>query len=356
MVILIDGSFGEGGGQILRTSLALSALTLKPIKIINIRAKRSNPGLRPQHLTAVKIIATITNAEVKGAYVGSTQLEFYPKIRRGGKFQFDIGTAGSISLVLQAVIPAMLFADRPSELTIRGGTDVSWSPPIDYMRQVFTHWLKLMGAKVDITVLRRGHYPRGGGLVKVRVEPVNKLKAINVLERDEVTAIKGISHAVKLPKHVALRQAKAAKEYLIKKGFNEDIIDINLEFYQPSQDPHLGPGSGIVLWAITRNNCILGADSLGAKGKPAEKVGEEAASKLCEELVSNASLDSHMGDMIIPFLALADGISTVTISKLTMHTYTNIEIVKKILGVNVVYEGNLGEKTKVTVEGLKFTG
>ncbi len=356
MVILIDGSFGEGGGQILRTSLTLSALALKPVKIVNIRAKRSNPGLRPQHLTAVKVIATLTDAEVKGAYVGSMELEFHPKTRRGGKFQFDIGTAGSISLVLQAAIPTMLYANEPVELTIRGGTDVSWSPPIDYMRYVFTHWLGLMGAKISIKVLRRGHYPRGGGLVKVRVEPVTKLKALNVLERGEVISIHGISHAVKLPKHVAVRQAKSAKDYLVDKRFDESKISIDLEFYEPSRDPHLGPGSGIVLWARTTNNCILGADSLGARGKPAERVGREAAEKLYEELLSNAALDSHMGDMIIPFLALAHGNSEVTISKLTMHTYTNIEIVKRILGAEVTYEGELNSKSTIKVKGLAFTG
>ena len=179
-VVEIDGSMGEGGGQILRYSLSLSALTLKPVRIYNIRAKRSNPGLRPQHLTAVKALATITNAHVEGDRVGSMEIYFEPRRRRPGSYRFDIGTAGSISLVIQAILPTLLFSGGYTRVDITGGTDVSWSPPIDYMRYVFLHNLSLFGARVSIKLIRRGHYPRGGGRVILEVEPVKDyLNAIN---------------------------------------------------------------------------------------------------------------------------------------------------------------------------------
>lgn len=351
-MIIVDGSFGEGGGQILRTTLALSSLLLKPVKIINIRAKRSNPGLQMQHITAVKVLATLTNASVKGLYKGSTVLEFTPKERKSGSFEFNIGTAGSISLVLQASLPVMLLAPGTVKLRIRGGTDVSWSPPIDYIRNVLIPVLEKMGAKVTVNVIRRGHYPKGGGIVEVYTRPIKKLKPISCVYRGRIIEIKGISHAVKLPEHVARRQASTAKKVLGEHGFRK--ISIDLEWYEPKKDPHLGPGSGIVLWAITEHS-IIGADALGAPRKPAEIVGKEAAEKLIKALNTGACYDKHLGDMIVPFLAMANGVSTVTASELTMHALTNIEVVKKLAGVSIEVEGSLGEPFKLTVKGLGFS-
>ena len=232
----IDGSYGEGGGQILRTTLALSTLLLKPVKVFNIRVKRSNPGLQAQHLTGVKALAELCNAEVFGAFKGSKELIFKPRERRCGKFRFDIGTAGSISLVIQAILPALVFAPCKTIVEITGGTDVAWSPPIDYVRFVLLPILSKMGVKADVKIIRRGHYPRGGGHVILIVEPVeNKLKPINEIEFGNIKEIRGISHCVKLPKHVAERQAKSAKEFLRK--FKIDVpIEIDLEYYPPEKD------------------------------------------------------------------------------------------------------------------------
>jgi len=351
-MIVVDGSFGEGGGQILRTSIALSSLLLKPVKVINIRAKRKPPGLKRQHMTAIKVLATLTNAEVKGLELGSMAIEFIPKVRRGGHFSFDIGTAGSISLVLQAALPVMLYASTSVSLTIRGGTDVPWSPPIDYVRNVLVPLLNEMGAKVNIRVERRGHYPRGGGIVHILVEPVKKLRPLRKLSRGSVLAIYGISHAVKLPSHVAIRQAKAAASVLERHGYRN--VKIKTEYYERGKDQHLGPGSGIVLWAKTENS-ILGADALGARGKPAEKVGEEAALKLIDNLSTNAALDTHMSDMIVPFLAVAEGVSEITGARLTMHAYTNIEVVKKFINTEVYLEGKLNSPFKFRIRGIGLT-
>ncbi len=354
-VVEIDGSMGEGGGQILRYSLSLSALTLKPIRIYNIRAKRSNPGLRPQHLTAVRALATITNAYVEGDKVGSMEIYFEPRTRRPGSYKFNIGTAGSISLVLQAILPTLLFSGGFTRIDITGGTDVSWSPPIDYMRYVFTHNIRFFGVNIDIKLIRRGHYPRGGGRVIIEVEPVHGfLRPINFVESKGVKTIKGISHAVKLPSHVAERQARSASEYIREKlGIKPDI---EIETYPPNKDPHLGPGSGIVLYADTKAGTRLGGDSLGAKGKPAEKVGREAAEKLISEIATGMAFDKHMGDMLIPYMFLARGTSIAGVSNITLHTVTAIEVSRKFMPeAHVKIVGEIGKPGKIIVEGVGFS-
>lgn len=345
--IRIDGSLGEGGGQVLRTSVALSALSKKPIEVFNIRAGRPNPGLRAQHMTGIKAVAEIAGAKVSGLSVGSTTIVFEPTGLKGGRYRFDVGTAGSITLVLQSIMPAAPFAPEKMELEISGGTDVAWSPPVDYFSSVVVPNLSLMGYKAEIKVERRGHYPKGGGLVRAIIMPVKKLRAVRFLERGEVKFVEGISHAVNLPSHVAERQARSAEAALRGAGY-----DVNVKVEVLRGEAYLSPGSGIVLWAKTEAGSVIGADSLGEKGKPAEKVGEEAARKLLEELESGAPIDRHMGDMIIPFIAVADGRSEVKISKFTMHLLTNIMVTEKILGVKFHVEGREGETGVVRVDGL----
>lgn len=351
-MIVIDGSYGEGGGQILRMTLALSAATGRPVKIINIRAKRDPPGLKAQHMTAVKAVAALVGAEVEGLKKGSTTLTFIPRKIRSGRFFFDVGTAGSISLVLQALLPVLALVERDTQVTIRGGTAVSWSPPIKYLEKVFIPHLSKMGFTPQIKVLKHGFYPRGGGLVSVMVKPVSKLGSINALERGEIVLINGISESAKLPGHVPKRQAKAAESYLRLNGYDHLPISINIRWRGPDLDQSLGPGSYIVLWAISDKGAIIGSDALGAKGKPAEKVGEEAALKLIEELKSNAPIDQHMGDHLIIWMALAHGISKIKVSKLTMHTYTCMYVIREMLESEVhVENGEIGDPAIITVKG-----
>lgn len=351
-VVEIDGSMGEGGGQILRTAVALSAITGKPIRIYNIRAKRDNPGLRPQHLTAVRAIAQLCNARVVGADVGSMTLEFYPSRIRGGSYVFDVGTAGSVPLVLQALLPVLAFSDRPVTLRIRGGTDVPMAPTIDYVREVLARLTQSLGYRFEVKVERRGHYPKGGGIVTVTVEePPGGFKARDFVERGLLRSVHLRSHAVRLPKHVAERQASSAAR-VIREKLGVDVRR-ELEYYEEGRDPHLGPGSGVTVWAIF-DNTVMGSDSLGAPGKRAEIVGEEAASKLVEDVATGAALDRHASDMIPLYLALSGGTATIYGAKLTLHAITVLELLKLLLdGYEYrILEGREGEPFKVWIKGF----
>jgi RNA 3'-terminal phosphate cyclase (ATP) len=324
----------------------------KPVKLYNIRAKRSDPGLKAQHATAINALAKLTQAKVTGVEIGSSTITFHPNKPQGGSFKFDVGTAGSISLVLQTIMPCSAFSQSKTQLEIIGGTDVSWSPPIDYIKNVTLPVLMKMGYSSEITLIRRGHYPRGGGQVKAVLNPVKKLSPLKMLERGEILSVKGISHAVRLPKHVAQRQADSAQNKLKKAGFKD--VEIRLEWYEQGKDAHLGPGSGVVLWAVTESGSVIGADALGERGKPAEKVGEEAADKLLKEMERDAPIDSHMGDMLIPYIAVADGRSEIKVTELTLHLLSNISVTEKILNIKFGVTGKEGESGIVSVEGINL--
>lgn len=336
-MIVIDGSYGEGGGQILRTSVALSVITGKPVKIIKIRANRPNPGLRPQHLHGILALKELSNAKVKGAEVGSTALEFIPGKAEPKHVRVPVKTAGSITLVLQALLPAMAFTGGSFEIT--GGTDVPWSPPVDYLKNVTLFALEKMGLKVELELKRRGHYPKGGGLVTGRVEPWEERKPLVALEWGRIERFGGISHATNLPAHVAERQAKAAKERL------EDLYSAPAEI-ETEVSRSLGPGSGIVVWAET-DSLRLGGDALGKRGKPAEAVGREAADELIEALTLRKATDKFLGDQLIPFLAFAGG--EIGVTEITNHLVTNVWVVEQFLGKTFEVEGEVGEPGVVKV-------
>jgi len=336
-MIVIDGSYGEGGGQILRTSVALSVITGKPVKIVKIRANRPNPGLRPQHLHGILALKELSNAKVKGAQVGSTVLEFIPGKAEPKHIRVPIKTAGSITLVLQALLPAMAFTGGSFEIT--GGTDVPWSPPVDYLKNVTLFALEKMGLKVELELKRRGHYPRGGGLVTGRVEPWEEMKPLEAVEWSRIERFGGISHAANLPAHVAERQAKAAKERL------EELYNVPVEI-ETEVSRSLGPGSGIVVWAGT-DSLRLGGDALGKRGKLAEVVGREAADELIEALTPGKAADRFLGDQLIPFLAFAGG--EIGVAEITNHLVTNVWVVEQFLGKTFEVEEEVGEPGVVRV-------
>jgi RNA 3'-phosphate cyclase len=292
------------------------------------------------------------NAEIEGLEIGSKEVTFRPQMRRGGTFRHDVGTAGSISLVLQAVLPAAVLSPEPVSFVLRGGTDVAWSPPVDYMREVFVPNLEKMGPEIEILQKKRGHYPKGGGIVECRVNPVDVLAPLSLFEFGNLRQIRGISHCVRLPGHIADRQANTAEEILSEKTM---AVEIKRVFYPKNDDLHLGPGSGIVVWAESDEGAIVGSDALGERRKRAEEVGAEAAGKLLEELATGRALDSHICDMLVPYLAAARDTSIVGITEVTSHLETNIWVAQQILDVETTLEGTRGMPGKLFVNGMEIS-
>jgi len=347
-MIEVDGAFGEGGGQILRTTLALSAVLRKDVKVVKIRMGRPKPGLMAQHLTGVHAAAVLCDAETRGEEVGSEELVFNPGRIRAGKFRFDVGTAGSVTLVLQALMPIMAFAPGRIELEITGGTDVKWSPPVDYLPLVELPVLERLGYRGHLELLRRGHYPKGGGLIRFMSEPCKGLRSITPDNVGRINSVEGVSHAVRLPPHIAQRQADSAVQILVANGYPRP--DIRLE--TPEDGIHLGPGSGIVLAARTDCEARLGADSLGDRGVPAERVGSDAAERLVEDLGTGCFLDRHMADIIVPYLALAEGRSDVSIARVTKHVQTNLRVAEWVAGAKSQLKGELDQPGRISLDGL----
>ena len=346
-MVTIDGSYGEGGGQVLRCAVALSCLTGQPVKIFNIRGRRPKPGLQPQHLVSIEAAAALSNAEVDGARIGSTEVAFSPKAVSGGGYCFDIGTAGSVTLVVQAVLPILLFAEAESEVKILGGTDVPWSPPADYVKYVSLPALQSMGIDAGIEIARRGHYPKGGGEILLRAAPVSSLRALRAIERGRVESIRGVSNCTNLPQHVSVRQASSADKLLREKGHS------NIRITSDSQQvPGGGPGSGIVLWAEAGGQIRVGAGALGAREKSSEEVGAEAAAKLLVELQTGMAMDSRFGDMIIPYMAIANGTSEAGIASLTLHSETMMWLTNAFLGVEWQVKKTTAGAVVVRVSGV----
>ncbi len=328
-MIEIDGSQKSGSGTILRLSVALAAIAKQPLHIFNIRQSRPQPGLKPQHLEAVLTATKLCNAKVQGAALGSRELWFTPQQIRGGNIKAVIETAGSIPMLLLAVLPICLFADIPVHLHVaKGGTDTTHAPTINYMRRVLLPTLARMGVDAEITVQKYGYYPKGMGEATLAVKPNRALKPLVLENFGKLKCVGGVSVCTFLAdRRVAERQAKAAEEHLSRNGFIADIQIINDES-NPFQK-----GSSIVLWAETDNGLLVGADAIGQLRKTAEAVGLEAAEKLVKELNSTPTVDVFLADMLIPYMALAQGKSAFLVRAITEHIDSNIWLMEKILNV-----------------------
>lgn len=348
-MITLDGSHGEGGGQILRTALALSIITGKSFKITNIRKNRPKPGLKAQHLAGIKALIELTGATCFGTEIGATDVEFHPKPIKKFKTTIDIETAGAITLLLQTILPLLLFSDKKSNIIIIGGTDVAFSPSIDYFSNIILPQLNRF-ADIKLKIEKRGYYPSGQGKIEIKIKPkdsVNKFNSFNKFVKEikkknisfdlvtpgKILFIRGVSHSSSdlTEAYVFERQKKAAMNIL--KKLNCPLM-IRTEFVNSEST-----GSGITLYAAfsdtdelnTRNPVILGSDELGEKGKRSEIVGENAAKRLIEEINNHACVDSHLADNLIPFLAIAGG--KIKTSRITEHTRSNIYVTSKFLKV-----------------------
>jgi RNA 3'-terminal phosphate cyclase (ATP) len=342
-MVTIDGSYGEGGGQVLRTSLALSAITGQAIRIEKIRAGRRKPGLRPQHLTGVRATAKICDAEVEGAGLNSQDLTFLPRsAARAGTYHFDVaqaakgGSAGSVALILQTVLLPLALAEGISRLTLRGGTHVAWSPPFDYVKRVYLPSLARMGIRAKVNIRKWGWYPIGGGEVNATVEgqAAGALTGLDLRQRGTLLRVRGLSASSNLPKHIRTRQERAALQALRSNGVNVrfEVVDA----------PSKGTGTVVFLWADFENTTV-GFTSLGERGKPAERVAEEAASELLDFIRGEAALDRYLADQLVLPMALAASPSQFTTERVTQHLLTNAWVVNQFLPRRVIVEGEEGQ-------------
>jgi RNA 3'-terminal phosphate cyclase (ATP) len=342
-LISIDGSYGEGGGQILRTALALSSLLEAPFEIHHIRAGRKRPGLAPQHLMAVKAVAEITSAQVQGAEIGSGRLVFRPRELKPGNYRFDIGTAGSAALVLQAVLPGLAFAETPSTITITGGTHLPWSPSFHYLRDVFVPSLSEPGPRVSLEIRNWGWFPKGGGEIRATIHPCTRIAPTRKMERGELKELHVLSAAGRLPISIAERQRDRALSVLAGRG------------YFSARGEALGvssasPGTVVFIKAGFREG-KAGFTSLGKKGKPAEEVAEEACDEFFKFMASGGSFDKHLPDQLLLYLSLAQGRSCVALQEVTRHLETNSWVIRRFLPETCRI--NIASR-KLVVEGIGF--
>jgi RNA 3'-terminal phosphate cyclase (ATP) len=293
-MIKVDGSYGEGGGQILRSVVSLSAITGKAIEVTNIRAKRQNPGLRPQHAVAVRIVADIFHANVENLKVGADWIRFSPP--KNDKFEdsiikINVGTAGSIPMILQTVIPAVSLSDKRLNIEIIGGTDVKKSPTTDYLRYIIREAYRSIGIKFSIEVLKRGYYPKGGGVVRAEIWPCKTPDTLDLIyARSLKTKIANV--CCKLPQHVAERQISSALLKLEKNG-------VQCNNYSSSFETSLSPGTSILVYSESDFGPYVGGDCVGEHGKPAEKVGTEAAERFLESYLADVPVDFNLADMLM---------------------------------------------------------
>ncbi len=330
-MIHIDGAHGEGGGQILRTAVGLAALTCEPITITNIRAGRSNPGLRPQHLTAISLVATLCNGHTEGLSVGSKKIVFHPGKTAPGSYTFDIGTAGSIPLVFQTCILAGLDTNAPISITVTGGTDVKSAPSWEYFTQIFLAHLRKMNIPVESTLHKRGYYPKGGGQATLLLSPLqNSLLPLKPPAEYTVKSIKGVIHLTDLPDHIAKRMKHAAIKTVLS--------DYPSVLIRTEQDTSLSPGTGITLWTDAAD-ILLGHNTLGEKGVPAEKIGQTAASELLKEIHSQSTVDVYAADQLLPYMAIAaiehGKTSTFRVRTITGHAETHIWLLSQFYDISI---------------------
>lgn len=324
-MIKIDGAMGEGGGQVIRSSLSLSMLTGKPVLLENIRAGRDKPGLLRQHLTALRAAVEISGGAAEGDELRSSRVRFTPGTVRPGRYRFAVGTAGSAALVLQTILPALMLADSPSEIAVEGGTHNGKSPPFEFLSEAFLPLLGRMGPQVSLELVRPGFYPAGGGRMVARIEPVSALTPIELMEvgeRGEITACALVSS---LPRNIGHREIVVIKEALDLTWQQTEVVQV--------EDPR-GPGNAVLIKVPC--GCLTEVfTGFGQRRKRAEDVAEELVAEVQAYIATNAPVGEHLADQLLLPMALAGG-GRFRTGPLSLHTTTNIEVIQRFIDVSIV--------------------
>ena len=335
-MLYIDGSMHSGSGTLLRYAAALATLTGKPLHMLNIRAKRGKPGLRPQHLMALRACSALCSGRLDGDRVGSQEITYRPGRKvNGGNFEWDIGTAGSSTMLAFTLISPALYAKSTCRFTITGGLFQDFAPTAFHMREVLLPMLCNMGADVEIRILRPGYVPKGNGCLQMTVRPLqNGMTALKMKEQGKVKEIRGIALSSHLEKEkVSERMADRCREILTQNGYKTRI---------EIQNDHTAVqrGAALALWAKTDTGCIMGSDQAGKRGRRSEAIANFVCRSLLEDLNSGATTDRHLADQLILFAALAKGKTEYSIPLVTEHVQSNLWLVEEILGARSKLDGN----------------
>jgi len=344
-MLRVDGAQRSGSGTIVRTAVALAALLGEPLHLVNVRAKRRPPGLRPQHLTAVEAAARVARGEVEGAQVGARELLFRPGGRlRGGRYEWDIGTAGSTTMLALTLLPLAAFADGPCTFRLKGGLFQDMAPSAFHTQHALLPLLARMGLVAELEVVRPGYVPKGGGIIEMRVQPVRgKLRPLRLPEQRPPWRLWGLALASHLrQRRVAERMAQECNQTLARRGLSADF-----ETWDDATAPQ--PGAALALFAHDQGGCMLGADMAGAPGRPSEEIGRQVARMLLEDMDRGATVDRHLADQLIVFAALAEGESEWVVPEVTDHVETNLWLVETLLGAKASLAGH-----RLRIEGIGY--
>jgi len=342
---VIDGGAKSGSGTIVRYSVALASLLGKEIRIQNIRQRRDKPGLRAQHLKVIQACAEMCHGVVENAAVGSKEITYIPREKfKGGEYHWDIGTAGSTTMFAQALLPLACFAEKPSKFRLEGGLFQDFAPSAYHMKFVLLPLLKKMGIQAELEIIRPGYVPKGKGIIEIQVEPLEKLKPLNLIEQGKITSINGIALSSHLEeKKVSQRMAQECRKTLNAQGYKAEITEI----YDESS---LQEGAALAIYADTSSGSVIGSDRAGRPGRRSESIGRYVAQNFMEDVNTGAAVDRYIADQLIIYAGLAEGISRYSIPRITEHVETNLWLIEEFLGARTKISGNL----IIEIEGIGF--
>ena len=343
-MITIDGGAKSGSGTIVRYSVTLASLLGKEIRIQSIRAKRGKPGLRAQHLKVIEACQEMCQGVVDNAAVGSREITYTPRERfQGGEYSWDIGTAGSTTMMAQTLLPLACFAGKPSKFRLEGGLFQDFAPSAYHMKFVLLPLLRQMGVQAELDIIRPGYVPKGGGIIEVRVEPTEKLKLLILTERGKLLSVKGIALSSHLEeKKVSYRMAAECRKVLSSHGYKSEISEIE-------DERSLQTGAALAIYAETSSGSRIGSDRAGKPNRSSESIGRYVAQSFMKDIGTRAAVDRYVADQLIIYAGLAEGVTRYSVPRITEHVETNLWLIEEFLGAKTKIESNLLE-----IEGIGF--